>query len=370
VRTIDTVSETPRKPSAAVTIVDVARAAKVSRATASRALAGYGRIGAATQQRVREVAEQLGYRPNTVARAMRAGKTATIGLVVTDVGNSFFAQATKAIAATAARMGYEVLVADTDHEVAAEQRAIRVFTEKRVDGLIVVPATVSEIDHLRPPARGESRPLVLLDRRLPGDVATSVTSDDFRAAADVVAALAAKGHVRIGMIDGNSTRSGFARRRPRELVSAAVERIEGFRTGMRAAGLSVEPGAMLYAQSSDPEGLRRAVSAMLDGEGRPSAVVANNSDVALAILVRCRELRLKVGRDVSLVSFDDTDWARAFSPPISTVSRPVAQMGRMAVRELVAQIAGEPPSDSIVLPNKLVVRDSVARLRSRHLRDG
>ena len=116
----------------AVTIIDVAREANVSRATASRALAGYGRISPATRDKVHAVAKELGYRPNSLARAMRAGRTATIGLIVTDVANPFFAQATKAVTSTASELGYEVLVADTNEDERAERRAIRVFIEKRV----------------------------------------------------------------------------------------------------------------------------------------------------------------------------------------------------------------------------------------------
>jgi LacI family transcriptional regulator len=344
-----------------VTIVDVARAADVSRATASRALAGYGRIRPATRDRVRAVAEELGYRPNGLARAMRAGRSATIGLVVTDIANPFFAQATKAVASTASELGYDVLVADTNEDEKAERRAVLVFAEKRVDGLIVVPAPGSPHDQLLDAAYAQvaSTPLVLLDRRRADHHCASVTSDDFRSAVDAVSLLVSHGHTRIGMIDGNWASSGFTSRRPRILGSAAAERIDGFREGLKRSSLSARPGWMLYASAREPYAAQAAAASMLSHRDRPTALVTNNSDVALAVVTVCQKLELEIGSDLSLVTFDDASWAAAIRPPISAVARPVAQMGEAAVRELVAQIGGRPPSPPIVLSNNLIDRRSV-----------
>jgi LacI family transcriptional regulator len=346
----------------AVTIVDVARAANVSRATASRALAGYGRIRPATRERVQAVAEELGYRPNSLARAMRAGRSATIGLIVTDIANPFFAQATKAVASTASELGYDVLVADTNEDEKAERRAIRVFVEKRVDGLILVPAPSRPHDQLLDTAQAHaaSTPLVLLDRRRPEHHGASVTTDDFRSAVDAVSLLVSHGHTRIAMIDGNWASSGFTSRRPRNLGSAAAERIDGFREGLRRSGLSARPGWMLYASAREPYASQAAAASILGQADRPTALVTNNSDIALAVVTVCQKLGLEVGSDLSLITFDDASWAAAFRPPISVVARPVAQMGEAAVRELVAQISGRPASPPIVLRNDLIDRRSVA----------
>lgn len=344
-----------------VTIVDVAKAANVSRATASRALAGYGRIRPATRDRVHAVAEELGYRPNHLARAMRAGRSATIGLIVTDIANPFFAQATKAVASTANELGYDVLVADTSEDEKAERRAVRVFVEKRVDGLILVPAPARPHDRQvdAAQAQGAQTPLVLLDRRSAGYQGTSVTSDDFHSAVDAVSLLASNGHTRIAMIDGNWANSGFTSRRPRILGSAASDRIEGFREGLKRSGLSARPGWMLYASAREPYAAQAAAASMLGQADRPTALVTNNSDIALAVVAVCQKLGLEVGSDLSLITFDDVSWAAAFRPPITAVARPVAQMGEAAVRELVAQIGGRPPSPPIVLKNYLIDRRSV-----------
>jgi LacI family transcriptional regulator len=340
------------------TIVDVAQAANVSRATASRALAGYGRVRPETREKVLALAAELDYRPNSLARAVRAGRSAAIGLIVTDIANTFLAQLTKAVAGTAVELGYDLLIAETNEDQEAERRATRVFVEKRVDGLIVVPAAGHSHDHLLR-AGSHGPPLVLLDRSLRQSGLASVTSDDYRAASEVVELLVGRGHSRIATITATWMGEGFTRRRPAALFSTAAGRVDGFRAGMKRAGLVPRPEWVLYASVADPSALQAAAASLLSGASRPTALLANNSDVALAVVTACRDAGLTIGGDISLVSFDDAGWTQAFDPPISIVSRPVARMGEMAVRELVYQIAGHPPSAPIVLPNTLMDRRSV-----------
>jgi Bacterial regulatory proteins, lacI family/Periplasmic binding protein domain len=168
--------------SSAPTIIDVAELAGVSRATASRAMGNYGRIAAATVEQVRKAAAELGYRPNEVARAMRQGRTKTIGLVIiADFTNAFFDRATKAIVDAAKARGYQVLITNTDEDIAAERQAIETLVDKQVDGLIVVPSTAAVHDHLAT-IQKSGKPLVLLDRRVDGIIATSITTDDLTGA--------------------------------------------------------------------------------------------------------------------------------------------------------------------------------------------
>ena len=161
------------------------------------------------------------------------------------------------------------------------------------------------------------------------------------------------------MIDGNWASPGFTSRRPRTLGSAATERIDGFREGLKRSGLSTRPGWMLYASGREPYAAQAAAASMLGQADRPTALITNNSDIALAVVTVCQKLGLEIGTDLSLITFDDASWAAAFSPPISAVARPVAEMGQAAVRELLAQIGGQAPSAPIVLANNLIDRRSV-----------
>ena len=137
------------EPRGIATVPDVARAAGVSTATAARALGGYGSVRESTRERVQAAAEQLGYRANSLARSMITGSTRTLGVVMSDIENPFFRRSLRGIADTARAQGFEVLLANTDEELDKEETAVRVMTERRVDGLVVCPADGG--DRSRPP---------------------------------------------------------------------------------------------------------------------------------------------------------------------------------------------------------------------------
>ncbi len=349
-------------PDRAARLIDVARAAHVSRATAARALGGYGAIGAETRQRVIEAAQSLGYRANEVARAMRSGKTLTIGVAVADIANSFFSSAVHAIIETASGFGYRTLIANTDDNIAREIDAVRVLVEKRVDGLIVVPSSPSRFEHLL--ANGEPvAPLVLLDRRIPQLGAGSATTDDYAGARDAIAAFVARGHRRIGLLVSTVGVESHSARRPDIAVSTVHDRVDGALAGAREAGLTLAEGlgSLQPARPGECDGAARII---FSSEPRPTALLATNEEMALGILAACGELGLAVGRDVSLISFDDLPWTRVVSPPISIVRRPVHELGKAAVRMLVEQMRGGSPK-TLILPTALISRGSVSDLRGR-----
>ncbi|WP_028932352.1 LacI family DNA-binding transcriptional regulator [Pseudonocardia spinosispora] len=353
---------TERPPSGqAVTILDVARLANVSRATASRALGDYGRIGAETRQRVLAAAEQLRYRPNELARAMRAGKTLTIGLVVAEIGNTFHDAATRAIVDTAAEVGYQVLVANTNERPDAERQAVRVLIEKRVDGLIVIPCSSTGNDHLLSDDHPIT-PMVLLDRRLPGVPIGSVTTDDRSGSADAVRHLLARGHRDIGALIGSQRVDRIATTPSASVISTGLDRAGGVTDALLEAGLPPRPDLVRYSPP-DREMLVAAASELLALPRPPTAVVTSNTDVALAVAEACRGRGVGLGVDLSLVSFDDAPWAALFTPALSVLARPVYELGRAAVELLVERIAdpGAAPR-SVTLPTTLIDRASVATL--------
>ena len=340
------------------TLNDVAIHAGVSRATASRALAGYGRISPQTVEIVQKAAEKLGYRPNEVARAMRAGKTRTIGLVViSDFTNAFFDRATKAIIDAAKRQGYQTLVSHTDERIENERQAVTTLIEKRVDGLILVPSSDSEHDHLSKVHIGDT-PLVLIDRRLEGLNIPSVTTGDFEGAKAAVEYVCDRGHQRIAFIVAVPGLKESTSKRPHIPISTVVDRSNGFLAG--ANGSTVE-SRMVFCEDSQA-GAETAVEALLRSQPRATAFFTSNNDMLLALLRVAGKLGLVIGRDISVVSFDDSPWAAAISPAITVVSRPVDQLGEVAVELLLTQIAGSPSSEAVILPTMLIERESVAKL--------
>src|SRR3954452_12623835 len=234
----------PERRRNGATIPDVARAAGVSRATTARALGGYGSVSAETLDRVRTAAEQLGYRPNELARSMITGKTFTIGVIVADIENPFFARVSRGVSDTARHAGFEVILVNTDEDVEAERNALKVLQEKRVDGVIVAPVSGSEVDHLLA-VRQAGCPIVLIDRRVKDLPADTVVIDNRTAAADAVERLLAAGHRRIALVTGGGGGDLRPQGGPRA-ISTGAERIECYRAALRAAGIE-EPDAYLRA---------------------------------------------------------------------------------------------------------------------------
>lgn len=344
------------------TLVDVAAAAGVSRATASRALSDYGRIAPATVERVREAARRLGYRPNTVAQSMRAGRTQTIGLVmIADMTNAFFSRATKAIVTEAKAQGLQVLIANTDEDPAVERQAVETLLQQQVDGLIVVPSTSTDHAHLkRSHLRGT--PVILVDRRLDGTKITSITTDDASGARASVVDAYARGHRRMGFVVAVGNLAGFTTERIDGGVSTVRERTEGFAAGAQECGVLAEDQLWLFT-GGDPSDIDDAVEAMLGSATPPTIIFSSNNDVALGVLRAASRRKLVVGKDISLVTVDDTPWAATMTPGITVVARPVEELGAIAVERLCAEmenpnLAGE----TIVLPTTLITRGSVADL--------
>ncbi|MGC3955394.1 MAG: LacI family DNA-binding transcriptional regulator [Propionicimonas sp.] len=348
---------------AAPRLVDVARIAGVSRATAARALGRYGRVSEATTNRVQQAADSLGYRSNAIARAMRVGRTSTIGLVIADISSSFFDQATLAIIRTAALEGYQTLVLNTDEDLESEQRAVEVLLDKRVDGLIVVTSVRTGHQHLLNDGRPIT-PLVFLDRRVDDVDACVVSTDDRDSARRCVEILASHGHTRIGMLTTSTRAHGQRLGYTSPLaIAVMVDRVTGWMEGIERAGVPMRPDWLVFTDG-DHDSARAAAIGLLAAKDRPTALLAANSEVALAIIDACQELGLEIGSDLSLIGFDDPSWARLVTPSLSVVSRPVYQLGAIAVRKLLLQISGEQHRpESLVLPTRIIERDSVSTPR-------
>jgi LacI family transcriptional regulator len=351
------------------TIIDVARAAGVSPATASRALANYGRVAAATVTKVKQAAQELGYRPNELARSMRSGTTRTIGLVIiSDFTNAFFDRATKAIVDAARANGYQVLISHTDEDIDVERLAVQTLLDKQVDGLIIVPSLTTNHDHLGASALG-GKPLVVIDRLSQGVDATSVTTDDFSGAASAVRHAVSLGHSRLGFLISTFGVEGFTANKPAHMLTVVSARADGFGSGAKAAGIAQRHQQWAYSQDV-PAASEAAVASMLDQPKPPTVIFTSNNDMALAVLTVAGNRGLTIGRELSLVTVDDSQWAAAMRPGITVIARPVERLGQLAVEHLLARIeTPNTPREAIVLPTELLARDSVANLKMLHYRE-
>ena len=346
------------------TLVSVAAAAGVSRATASRALSDYGRVGAKTAAHVRKIADELGYLPNQMAQAMRLGRTRTIGLVIiSNFTNAYFDRATKAIVDAAGEAGFQVLVANTAENIAAEREAVSSLLEKHVDGLIVVPIPLGNHEHLLSPAL-RNTPIVLFDRKAEGVTASTFTTDDFTSCAAAIEYAASLGHRSIGCLVRVAGIAEVTDVQPDGIISSIMNRIDGVKKGAAAAGLSATniqwkfvPASLEVAQSG--------VEQMLDSPHPPTFIFTSNNDMLLAVLAVAQKRGLIIGRDLSLITVDDSPWAAVLGGGLTVVARPVEQLATEAVAGLLRAIEQpEEPAHDVVLPTSLLIRQSVVDLRT------
>lgn len=342
-----------------VTIVDVARAAGVSKSTAGRALAGADEVSARTREKVARVAAELGYRPNSLARSMITGNTETVGVVVPDLSNRFFAEALQSIARTVRKQGYEVLVSSTEGERELERRSVETLTAKRVDGLIVAPLGGAGDDHLRDLGTA----LVLLDRAVPGlEPASLVSINNIEASRLAIDHLVGLGHRHIGIISearydaalASATEPSADGLRPSAL------RLAGYVQALAAADIPVNPSYVTYSAYSSAISYD-ATRTLLRDHPEITAIYCTDNVLSAGAFAAVQDSGLRCPQDLSLIGFDDHEWSTLVRPRLTVVEQPTESLGVAAAEDLLDAIASpsRPPATRL-LSAHLVVRDSTA----------
>ncbi|WP_318765303.1 LacI family DNA-binding transcriptional regulator [Agrobacterium fabrum] len=337
------------------TIADVARAAGVSRATAARVLGDYGYVREQTRELVLNAAKEMSYQPNQLARSMATGRSKTIGVIVADIENLYFARAIRAITDTASAHGFMVILATSDEDIALERDAVRILLAKRVDGLIISPTSSSEVDHLISASERDC-PLVLLDRRIPVLRADTFAVDNFGAAYEAVKSLIGQGHRNVALVS-NAPDHG----EQRHLISSVRERVDGYRAALHDAEIPVSSDFIVFG-GWDPQRLALHVRALCMSADRPTAFLATDSSVALVLLAVLKDMNLSIPDEVSLICFDDPDWTAATTPALTVISQPIRDLAAAATEHLIARLKGEAsgPGNEMLLPATLIRRASVS----------
>ncbi|TCQ18098.1 LacI family DNA-binding transcriptional regulator [Rhizobium sp. PP-CC-3G-465] len=349
----------PQPKNTAATVADVARLSGVSKATAARVLGGYGTVSDKARDAVMLAAQELDYRPNELARSMTTGRSGTIGVVVGDIENPFFGSAVRGISDAARASGFNVVLANSGEDVAAERAAIETLVAKRVDGLIVSPAQESTIGHLEDIGHA-GRPLVLLDRAIAALAVDSVTADDRQASEAVTRLLVERGHREIAYVTACDTPTHLYRDTSDILTASVRERIEGFLEVGAQAGIADMP-RWVRLGANTPDATRRLTIDLLREATPPSAIIASDSLIALEIFKVAREHGIEMPEALSLVTFHDAAWTAVTTPPVTVVRQPVYEMGEAAAKMLIERLSGEPCAPRhLVLPTQLVERASIA----------
>jgi len=330
------------------TMEDVAREAGVSRALVSLVMRESPNVSDGRRQRVLDAAAQLGYRPNLMARNLARRHTATIGVLVSDLLNPFFAEIVDGIDAESRAHGYRLLLTTGSRRPERERAMIDAFVEYRTDGIIllsprVAPAVVAEL--------GRTTPTIVVGKVMRRVHADCIMTDESAGAGLAVDHLVGLGHRRIVHVDGGSG-------------AGASQRRTGYLRAMARHGLErdaeIIPGDFTEAAGT------AAASIMLKRRSPPQAVFAANDLSAAGVLDRLEDAGVRIPDDVSIVGYDNTYLAALSHMSLTTVNQPRQEMGRVAAQLVLARIA-QPWGDPVV---KLVAPDLVVRRTTAPARTG
>ncbi len=330
------------------TLHDVARHAGVSTSTASRVLGNHGSSKELTREKVLASAEALGYRPNTLARSMITGSTETIGVVCADMGSPFFAEALRGITDYAKSENFSTLIVNTDENLEAERSAIQLLLEKQVDGIIVSPADVQDVQHLiAAQQRGTS--LVLFDRSSSMLDVDSVTVDDVAASTNLVSYLIRLGHTRIAIVtelrtdrESNWQKALDETGGPldRRMLNPSSRRLLGYLHAHQRHGLDVDPALVARTGDTLTSSAALATERLLLLERPPTAIVAVDNTTSVGAFSTLRNHSIAIPEAISFVSFDNLDWTTLVSPRLSVVEQPVYSLGALAAELMIRRISG------------------------------
>jgi len=324
----------------AVSIKDIARAAEVSPSTVSRALHDHPRISQETKNRIRQLAQELGYTPSLPARSLVTRHTATVGMVITTASDPFLARLVQGVEETAERNGYSVFLSSSYRNADRELEVVRSFHERRASGIIT---TGSQIDDGYLQLSDQfPLPIVLTNRRT---YPHSVYADKVSGARQAVEHLIQLGHRRIAFVGGQH---GHGSR---------LERLTGYRQVLEENDLPPEDSLVFDGEGTLASGIK-AVEQILAMPQPPTAIFCFNDLTAIGVIRGINQANAQVPRDYSVVGFDDLEMASYYCPPLTTVHQPTHRLGQCAINMLLKLIREESVPQPECLPAKLVIRES------------
>jgi LacI family transcriptional regulator len=339
-----------KKRSSQATLAEVAHAAGVGIATASRAMNGGANVSPQTLKKVETAIRQFGYLPNHAARILKGGRTKTIGLLVPSIADSFFARCAEVAGEVASQHDSLLIVTVSNNRPDTELTNLSILMRHRPDGLLLVPSDAGS-KQLLAFVRDCTVPVITFDRPLLGAPCASVLTNNFEAARDATAHLIEHGYKRILCFGGEP-----------ELYTVS-ERIRGYRDAMKKAGLPPMEDATLNdgAESAQP-----ALRKHLSNRRAPQAIFTLKNSTTIAAFQALQRLEIAVPSSVALLGFDDFELAGTLRPSLSVVQQPIEELGRKAAELLFARLEKAPSSprhrkqswEPTILPNRLVIRTS------------
>jgi len=334
------------------TINDVARLAGVSKRTVSRVINGSLAVGESTRVKVEKVIAELNYSPSPQARGLASSRSYLLGLIYDNPDALYLDDVQRGVLEVCSQLGYELVVHPCRYRSETlVQDCFAFINRSKLDGVILLPP-VSELDHLASALKQAERPYVRLTSVLLDETYHSVVSDDRAAAAEMARYFAQLGHQHIAFISGP------------QRYKSSTERMEGFQLGLSAYGIKLRPDWIVEGNNSFETGIECAQQ-LLSGTDKPTAIFANNDQMAAGVLKAAHDLGIKVPDQLSVAGFDDNLLASRIIPALTTIRRPVRQMAQLAATKIIMDIEDNRHAAGHVAAKvapTLVVRESTKRL--------
>ena len=327
------------------TIQEVAKKAGVSSTTVSHVINTTRFVSEETRQRVLGAMEELGYRPNYLARSLRRGETHTLGLILPDSANPFFAEIAHSIEDIAFLKGYSLILCNTEGDLEKERLYVEVLSNKQVDGMIFVAAG-AQTDSLKELLR-LGTPLVIVDRDLSKDLdVDTVITDNRQGGYKATHRLIDLGHRRIACITGPSN------------LTPSAERVSGYLDALIESGISGDE-QMIVRGDFHPRSGSEATRHLLGLENPPTAIFACNDLMAIGVISAASESGYPVPDKLAVIGFDDIELASLTNPPLTTIAQPKAEICKTAIHLLLERInVRAKQAQRILIPGKMIIRAS------------
>lgn len=336
-----------------ISIQDVARQAGVSSATVSRVLAGKPHVRDIVRDRVLRTVAEMNYQPSRVARSLRVRSSLILGLIISDIQNPFFTALVRAVEDLANANKYALFLCNSDEDANKEALYVDLMLAERVAGVILTPAREAHNSCRKLIDAGI--PVVAVDRRVKDLDVDTVVLDNIGGARDLVSHVIGLGHRRIGAILASSQ------------ITTGKERYQGYKNALVRNGIRLDPELVRSGLPKEDLGYEYARE-LLALPDPPTALFTANNLLTVGALRAIRDLDLRIPEDVSLVAFDDMEWASLIRPRLTVIAQPTYEMGRTAADLVLKRIAApDRPVGTVELKPKLCVRKSVANLADAHL---
>lgn len=330
-----------------ITISDIARMANVSKATVSRVINNKPEgVGKETRENILKIIEECGFHPSLVARGLVTKKTKSIGLIITDIANSFYPLLVRGAEDYANKLGYSLFLCNSDNSPEKEKQYIKAFIEKSVDG-VILSSSMNETSYHYSILKSKNIPLVVLDRCVEGNQHdASVFFDNVKGAYIAVNYLIDNGHKNIAFISGTKS------------LVISKNRLSGYKMALEERNLKVREDIIVEGDYQFESGYKRALELIEQGK-EFSAIFAGNDSMAIGAIKALKSRNIKIPDQVEVIGFDNVDISWLIEPQLSTIGQPAYEMGVKGAKQLVTLIEGKKiGKKNIILEPELILRET------------